>query len=225
MEKAKIIYDDLALVIMSGKKLSIVIGDLHIGRELKLSKQGVHVYGVSNSMSDRVIALSNKYKTKDLIILGDVKDSISRPHGAEFRLINEFFSSLSDFDIKIAKGNHDANLSLPDNVLMKKEIVFCGVGMLHGNAMPSSRIMMQRIIVIGHEHPAIRSDSNSLTPAYIIYSINPAMAAGRYKKFNSYAKLISMPSFNHLIVGNERLNISPLLKNNIFSKRSTVAAL
>ena len=140
-------------------------------------------------------------------------------------MLNEFFNGLLDFNIKISKGNHDANLSPPSNVVIKKEIIFCGVGMLHGNAMPTGRIMMQQTIVIGHEHPAIRSNDNSLIPAYMIYSINPKKASSRYKNFNRKAKLISMPSFNHLIVGSEDSHISPLLKNNIFSKSGAIAAI
>ena len=84
-------YDEPAAVVKNERKRYLVVGDLHIGRELKLAARGIRVYGYSLKMAERIASLMKEFKADGLVILGDVKESIPRPEAVEARLISSSF--------------------------------------------------------------------------------------------------------------------------------------
>jgi putative SbcD/Mre11-related phosphoesterase len=199
-------YDEPAAIIRQGAKRYLVVGDLHIGRELKLAKNGIKIYGSSELMADRIIALMKMHKAKGLVILGDVKDSIIRPDTTEIRIIHSFFKRLSGYELILVQGNHDAGLSDVAGLLKVKEYKIGKVGLTHGNALPSEELMQSEYIIAGHDHPAVMVDIESgghLEKAWIMLDIKPTIAAKSYKKPNKKIKLILMPAFNDLITGTD----------------------
>ena len=58
---------------------------------------------------------------------------------------------------------------------------------------------MKKYIILGHMHPAIKSDDR-FEKIWIISKIGRKIGS-RYKKFNVGIKLVMAPAFNDLIIG------------------------
>lgn len=221
-------YDEPAAVVKDGRKRYLVVGDLHIGKELKLAGKGIRIYGTTDLMADRIIALLKRYKTNRLVVLGDVKDSIIRPDSIETRIIQSFFKRLARYEVVLVQGNHDAGLGDIPGVVKVKEFRIGRVGLIHGNALPSVELMQSDCIMAGHDHPAAMSapfeEGGSLQKAWVILNANQKQASKLYEKANRGTKLVLMPAFNDLIIGNDieagRRILNPLIRKGIFSRRS-----
>lgn len=206
----------------------LVIGDLHIGMELELSRKGVHLFSATEHMSNRIKKIMNDFSLSKLIILGDVKHSILYPEVQETRLLKEFFKELSAFEIKIVGGNHDAHLSEIIGRAVEKELIVGNFGFLHGNRKPEDEMMGLDYIISAHDHLAVRikerGGASFEQKAWGIYSLSKKTARANYEKFNEKIKLVSIPAFNDLIIGKpierisqNRLNV--LLSSGIFTYR------
>ena len=225
----KFVYDEPAMMISAGGEDHLVVGDLHIGIELGLSRKGVHLFGATENMAERIKKIMKEFSLGKMIILGDVKNSILYPESSEVRLLKSFFESLSRFDISIVAGNHDAHLSEIIGHEVKRELVLDNFGFLHGNRKPDEPMMMLDCIISAHDHLAIKiKDRNGAIyeqKAWGIYKLSKSRAKLDYDRFNEKIRLVSMPAFNDLIMGVtvDRLSASrlnPLLSKGIFSLRS-----
>jgi uncharacterized protein len=223
------VYDEPALVMESGRSKYLVIGDLHIGMEIGFSKKGIHLFNATERMSDRIIKIMKEFSLNDIIILGDVKNSILYPETSEIRLLKEFFEQLKEFNIKIVSGNHDAHLDKIIEHEVEKELIIGNFGFMHGNRKPSEEMMTLDYIISAHDHIAVRiSEPNGAfydQKAWALYELNKEKAQSAYEKFNASIKLISMPAFNDLIIGtpvekSPREKLNPLLSADIFDHRS-----
>ena len=160
------VFEDRALVILSDDKAVLLIADLHLGFEYELYEtKGVSFPSQHNKMLERVSTLLEKYSASEVYIIGDVKHTITAHSHFNWSLIPEFMLAISELSSTyVIPGNHDGDLLplLPRNVTMldvhgtvigedKK------VGLVHGHAWPSSDILDSEILVIGHNHPTIRS--------------------------------------------------------------------
>ena len=224
----RFVYDEPAVIVKADETEYLVVSDLHIGMELGLSRKGVHIFGATNKMTERIRKIMKEFSLKDLIILGDVKESILYPETSEVRLLKDFFGKLDDFRINIIAGNHDAHLSEIIGHEVKKELIIGNFGFIHGNSRPDEKIMGLDYIISGHDHLAvrIREKSGALYEhkAWAIYKLNITKAKTEYQNFNKDIKLISMPAFNDLIMGTtiekgSKKRLNPLLSNGIFGYR------
>ncbi len=221
-------HDEPAAVVSEGRKRYLVVGDLHIGRELKLAGRGIRVYGTTDLMAERILALMRLHKARVLVILGDVKDSITRPDSAEMRILHSFFKRLSGFEVVIVQGNHDAGLGDMEGCRKVRELSLGKVGLIHGNALPSEELMEKDWIIAAHDHPAAMSapfeDGGTLEKAWVVMDIRYREASKLYDRPNKRAKLIMMPAFNDLIVGNDLEGggriLNPLVRKGIFSRKA-----
>jgi hypothetical protein len=228
IKNIKLIYEEAAAIVRDKSKRYVVIGDLHIGRELKLAGKGIRVYGTTELMADRTLALMKKHRAKVLVILGDVKDSITRPDSSEMRIIHSFFNQFLGCGVVLVQGNHDAGLGELGEVLKVKEFSIGDIGLIHGNALPSEELMQKDLIIAAHDHPAIMSapyeEGGNLEKAWVVLDVKPKEAAKLYGKPNKKIKLVLMPAFNDLIVGNDieggNRVLNPLIRKEIFNRRS-----
>ncbi|MGC8478489.1 MAG: metallophosphoesterase [Candidatus Micrarchaeia archaeon] len=227
--RIKFVYNEPALLIGSGRSKALVIGDLHIGVEQKLKGKGVHLYQFASRMAQKVSLLLKEFKAKRLILLGDIKESILYPEEVEAKAIRQFFSELSQYEIKIAGGNHDSHLSEITGINTESEIFQGDFALLHGHAMPSSEAMSKRYIISAHNHIAIsikdRKGGVYYSKAWLVSKAGEG-APRLYPNYNKEIKLVSMPAFNDLIAGTDasrfssKENLSPLFRNKIFNYES-----
>lgn len=219
----KFVYDEPAMVVNANGNEYLVVGDLHIGMELELYQKGVHLFNASDKIAARIKKIMKDFSLSKLIILGDVKHSILYPDVREIRLLKEFFNSLSDFEINIVAGNHDAHLSEIINHDVKKELIIENFGFVHGNRKPDENMMNLDYIVSAHDHLAVRIHEKKGAifeqKAWGIYKLNKTASKKYYKKVNPNIKLISMPAFNDLIMGKAIEKVSQNRINTMLSSR------
>ena len=139
-----------------------MIGDLHIGWEVTLGQQGIHVPSQTSKMLQRLIAIIEQKHPSRLILLGDVKHSVTGTELEEWRDVPEFFEKLIKLvpSIQVVVGNHDGNLEplTPSKVELLSPsgiALWSRFGLLHGHAWPSPELLGCEILILGHLHPAV----------------------------------------------------------------------
>jgi metallophosphoesterase superfamily enzyme len=206
------------------KERILAVGDLHIGYEAALVRDGIHVPGAEKGLGADILSAYNKTRAVRIVFLGDVKHSITYPDFMEYKLLGEFFRQFSGIEVHIAKGNHDSHLYY---VLKKvgaeadigNEIIINGIAFMHGTSLPSEQAMQCRYLVTAHAHPLVRI-AGKQKRAWIVSKTGTG-ARKRYKKYNKDILLFVAPAANSLVGGRE---ISPdmkkssvLFRNGIFN--------
>lgn len=222
----KFIYDEAAVIVPTPDGECLVIGDLHIGAEQGLVEKGFKLYDYTNRMAGRVSGLMDEFGLKNLIILGDVKDTVLYPKETERDALRQFFGALEAYKIRITTGNHDPHLSEIIPIETEDEIIIGNLAFMHGHRWPSDRAMRCRFIFAGHNHTAIRIKDRRgavyTQKAWLIAALDREISRGRYVDPNSTIRLVILPAFNDLILGmpispNRAENLSPLLRNGVFN--------
>ena len=100
------------MLLRKGENRVLVIADLHIGWEIALADQGIHVPSQTPRIKEKLLKLVDLYKPTSLLFLGDIKHTIARAELGEWRDIPDLFEALCQkvSDIKVVLGNHDGNL-------------------------------------------------------------------------------------------------------------------
>jgi len=224
-------YEEPAVIVRTGGKNYVVVGDLHIGAEKRVLKKGIRVYGSNMLMAERVARLAKEHNAKTVIILGDVKESVLYPDSWERKEIVNFFDKISDLNIMVARGNHDPHLEEIVKVKILDEIVIGEFAFVHGHIWPSENALRARWIMAGHNHMAVRiTDSNKGTyfeKAWLFSKPNLKKALKKYPNMNKKVELVVLPAFNDLIMGtpaNESINdnLSPLFRSGVFDYKNGV---
>ncbi len=162
MNTLKPIGSEPALLLRHKKERAVVVGDLHIGWEVTLSQQGIHIPSQTGKMLQRLRAIIEREHPSRLIMLGDVKHSVTGAELEEWRDVPEFFEQLLKLvpSIQVILGNHDGNLEplTPSKVEMLPPTgiaLWNRFGLLHGHAWPSPELLGCETLILGHLHPAV----------------------------------------------------------------------
>jgi len=150
-----------ALLAVSKNERTLIVADLHIGWEVPLTKEGVHVPSQTAKLQEKLLKIIKRVKPTTVLLLGDVKHTIAKAEVEEWRDVPEFFEALTGAveKIMVIPGNHDGNLEplLPENVkiLPLTGIKIEDTGFFHGHTWPSPELLECKSLVIGHLHPVI----------------------------------------------------------------------
>jgi len=162
MSRLKLAESEPALLLRRGKEKVLVVGDLHIGWEVTLARQGIHVPSQTSKMLLRLEAIIAKEHPNRLIMLGDVKHSVTGAELEEWHDVPEFFERLIAKVpiVQIIVGNHDGNLEplTPSKVELLPPsgiTLWDQYGLLHGHAWPTPAMLGCQTLILGHLHPAI----------------------------------------------------------------------
>lgn len=206
---------------------TVVVSDLHIGKEFKLARAGMHFPDASRRMAEQLLEICRKERSRSIIMLGDIKESIGYPPRDELDAIASFFHPLRQMNITIVKGNHDAHIGeilgrIGIGISPVSELLVGRIAMIHGNAMPSEKAMGKDYVIAGHSHIAV--DVNGIAQKGWLVAKVGSKAPDRYGRYNKRARLVVLPAFNSLITG-VRVNRNegwamPLLRNGIFDSAS-----
>ena len=203
----------------------MVIADLHIGWEMALSEQGIHVPSQMPKLLGKLQTLISAHEPETLLILGDLKYSVAKADMGEWHDVPDFFEGLSDRvkEVYVVRGNHDGNIEplLPGNVmtLPSTGVVFGEFGFFHGHRWPSPELLKCETLVMGHVHPVVvfrdpagfritrqvwvKTPCNGLELANILrqkYRVKPDKSrTGRTKP--KVKQLFIVPSFNEFLGG------------------------
>lgn len=157
----KLLTPHAALLVRKGSEKCLVISDLHIGWEVALSEEGVHVPSQTQKIIEKILSIMSSEKPDSVLLLGDIKHTIARIELEEWQDVPFFFEEISKnvAEVQVLLGNHDGNLEalLPDNVkiLPTRGTVIGEVGFFHGHTWPDVSLLRCETLVIGHVHPVV----------------------------------------------------------------------
>ena len=221
MAKSKIIPGFPALMIEDDKK-SLVITDLHLGFESKLSLNNVYL-GKNNTVDEttkEIELIISKTKPDSLILLGDVKSGIKSITKMEWDIIPVFFENISKLiDTVLVPGNHDASIEklIPNEITLasSKGIIIDDILLTHGHTMPTENFSQVNTIVMGHVHPVFFQEESLINGERVWASIK----CEKQKIFLSKSgelELIILPSFNKYFYTTQKKfykkSISPIIE-------------
>lgn len=195
---------------------ALVLADLHIGIEYDLSLSGINIPSQVERRIDRVLQYLESVNAQRIVLLGDVKHSISKTSPLERDDIPHFLRAVAEYvPVDILPGNHDAGLEylIPRDTRFGIEIhpskgySINGVGLVHGHTWPSIELLSCSYVVMGHNHPIIRLADPlgyvSSKPVWIRACFVEAVFRKRYPELGRYQnpRIIIMPAFNELVGG------------------------
>lgn len=217
------------MILSSGDRSSLLVADLHLGlhRELE-TRTGAVFDSEQEAITHDIEKLIRRYRVDNLWIVGDLKHSIGVDTGYNWSEIPKFLDRLSSrVNVTILPGNHDGEIRalVPRRVVIgdargctvwRGELVIAAV---HGHAWPSPEVLSADVIVMGHNHPAIRiihevplgsggrvRRRGMPVPVFLKMPLSRQCVA-RHARMNSRterrgeAVLFVMPSFNPLAAG------------------------
>ena len=185
-------YFGKCLIVESGKKKILVVGDLHLGYEEFLNRSGIFV---SRIMFDEMIQYFDRFfaeigNVNEIVLLGDVKHEF----GSIIKQEKDDSAKLFDYlgkkceKIIVIKGNHDKILEpLVRNrkkILLRDYFIEGKFCFLHGDknfnensknsrALASYKASSLEIfdkkvefIIMGHWHPAVRLSEGAKSEKY-----------------------------------------------------------
>ena len=152
----RFIYGEPALLINAKHSEWLVIGDIHIGAERRISDKGIKIYNLWEQMSRKLLSLAGTFSAKGIVLLGDIKDSILYPESWEQNDIKHFAKSLSNLEVVALRGNHDAHMDEIMGIKLVDEMMLGDYALLHGNKWPSKAAMSKKALITGHNHVAVR---------------------------------------------------------------------
>ncbi|MBP7087542.1 MAG: metallophosphoesterase, partial [Methanomassiliicoccales archaeon] len=150
---------DRPVLELVGEERVLCVGDLHIGIEADMRFRGVIVPSQTHRMEKELKDLAEGVDR--LVVIGDVKHQVPGSTKQEHIEVPRFFNSLLNHypRIDLVKGNHDTDIErmLPSRVTVHDQggFVMDDVGFVHGHAWPSEEVMSSRLLVMGHNHPAV----------------------------------------------------------------------
>jgi uncharacterized protein len=205
-------YSILGLTLYLKKQGILVIGDLHIGYEEAMNKEGIMIprFQFKEIMSS-LDAVFKKVKPKRIILLGDVKHefgTISNQEWHDTLKLLDYLQARSK--VILIRGNHDKvmgpiadrkKIEIRDNYSAEKYF-FC-----HGDRTfdDTRDFKKSKAVIIGHEHPAIGIREGARLEKFKCFLF------GQYKK----KELVVIPSLNLVTEGTDVLKektISPFIK-------------
>jgi putative SbcD/Mre11-related phosphoesterase len=160
--KAIPLFPHPALLLEKGGERALVIADLHIGWEMALSEQGIHIPSQTRRFLERILGLIRDHEPSLLILLGDVKHTIAKADMAEWRDVPEFLDALrrSVREVVLVPGNHDGGIDplLPSGIKMLGASgmrLWDRYGLLHGHAWPGPELLECDLLIMAHMHPTV----------------------------------------------------------------------
>ena len=150
-----------ALLATENNKKTVVVADLHIGWEVSLAQEGVHVPSQTIKLQRKLGEIIRAVKPERMLFLGDIKHTIAKAEVEEWQDIPQLFENITKYvnEMLVIPGNHDGNLEplLPENV---KILPLTGTrigdaGFFHGHTRPSPELLACKNLVIGHFHPVV----------------------------------------------------------------------
>ncbi len=205
----------------------LIISDIHLGFEHNLLKKGIMIPSRTKLLIEKLRRLQARTKAKNLLVLGDLKDSYNRINKSEWKDVPVFLRYCSENfkETIITKGNHDGmleKLNLFENVKIFKQVIFefkdKKIGFIHGHSWPDKFLIEEcEIIIMGHSHPSYVFNNHlgqlNTMSAWFISEVNKLKLRKNYpSRLNKVflEKIIIVPCFNDFFNGSDE-KLGPLM--------------
>jgi putative SbcD/Mre11-related phosphoesterase len=209
-------------LVLEGQRRYLIVTDLHIGFESNLAQNKIFVgkNTALNEFLDEIYFLIETQRPNELILLGDIKSSISKISKSEWDEVPQFLQSLQKkIDITIVPGNHDANIQrlVPNGVSLISSIgmVTENVLLTHGHTVPTENFGHVDKIIMGHIHPVFFDEDSVLHGQQVWVSIK-TKRKNIFPSSSGELEIVIMPSFNHYFYASRKKqykkSISPIVE-------------
>jgi putative SbcD/Mre11-related phosphoesterase len=148
--------------ILLEKEGLLVAADLHIGLEDESEEKGIHIPApILPTVIKHVITPAKDLGCRGVILLGDVKHEFAEVTEPEWFGVKKLISKLREhsLDVEVVRGNHDnyiikvlKELGVP---LHDPYLELSGILLTHGHKPLTVDGRGCRVVILGHEHPAI----------------------------------------------------------------------
>lgn len=202
----------------------LVVADLHIGLEWELREAGFILPSQTEKTIDSLVSILKDTEPEKLVILGDIKHNIPKTSKQEWSEIPDLIRAVQEFvdEVEILPGNHDGGIRrmVTDDVHIgiPKGTTIGEVGLFHGHAWPSEKVMKSRVAITAHNHPVVVfvDKLGMRTSKRCWMRTNFRRKSERYPKMPG--ELIMMPAYNEFCggtpVNDPKSNfLGPLLSN------------
>ncbi len=208
-------------LILEGKKKYLIVTDIHIGFEDRLTSNEIFI-GKNSTINETIqdiLEIIDTEKPDSLILLGDIKSSIKNISKSEWNEIPMFFEKIREkCEITLIPGNHDANIQrlIPDNISMISStgMVEENVLLTHGHTMPSENFSHVDKIIMGHVHPVFFQEDSVINGQRVWVSIKTEKEK-IFPNKSGELEIIIIPSFNKYFYATHRKkykkSISPII--------------
>ena len=201
----EIIENTPALIV---DRKTLIVSDLHYGRVFIRDIKTLNE--VLSYETKKLLNLVMLYKPKTIIINGDLKEALGKPHKAISEHINILLEKLLSHvrEIIIVRGNHDGKLDemLKQYILTSVKITaeetisVSGSNVLvsHGHRkLDYEELSRVDIVISGHIHPALKIVGNALrVKCWAMFDV-----LLRQNDVSKKVKWILMPAFSSFISG------------------------
>ncbi|UCD92982.1 MAG: metallophosphoesterase [Methanobacteriota archaeon] len=185
----------------------LVVADLHIGIEEELKEAGFILPSQTEKMIDSLVTILKDTKPEKIIILGDLKHNIPMTSKQEWSEIPDIIRAAQEYvdEIEILPGNHDGgirNMVADDvHIGISKGNTIGEVGLFHGHAWPSEKVMKSKVAITAHNHPVVVfvDKLGMRTSKRCWMRTNFRRKSERYSKMPK--ELVVMPAFNEFCGG------------------------
>ncbi len=214
---------DLGLFVKKEKVL--ILSDMHIGQEAAMNSDGILIPRFQfKDLKKKTRNILEETKPKTIILNGDIKHGFGGISREEWKHALEYIDIIQEYgNVIIIKGNHDKiiepiskrkGIDTVDHYLINKDIYVC-----HGDFIPDDcEYKTSKIVIIGHEHPAIGLRNNNRVEKYKCFLKGTYEKRRLFKEKNKAKTLLVMPSMNQLTEGTDVLSeklLSPFLKQSL----------
>ncbi|MCX8204227.1 MAG: metallophosphoesterase [Candidatus Nezhaarchaeota archaeon] len=227
------------VAVIEGLEKVLIAADLHIGFERELAQLGINIPSQVEKLFTKLQRIISRVKPDRVILLGDVKHGVPAITDQEWSDLPVFFERLIELGVKVEVilGNHDGGLEplTPRQVEIhdSRGITIEGVGLIHGHAWPSSKLLKCKVLLMGHNHPVIEFRDQlgfrEVAPTWLSMEVNAKSRSllskevevggeGAYRSLK-LKKVVVMPAFNTLLSGkpinteDNRKLLGPLLES------------
>ena len=209
------------VLVLEGRRKSLIITDIHIGFESGMASNEIFVG--KNSATDELIEeltqIIDAEKPDSIILLGDVKTSIKNITKIEWEQVPLFFKKIKEkCDVVLVPGNHDANIQrlAPENISMISAagMVEENILLTHGHTMPPESFSHVNKIIIGHLHPVFFQEDSIINGQRVWVSIKTEKE-NVFPSRRGELEIVIVPSFNKYFYATHKReykkSISPII--------------
>ena len=198
------------VLVLEGKKKSIIAADIHIGFENSMALNGIFIgkNSTTNESIQELTEIIDLEKPDSVILLGDVKSSIKNITSSEWDEVPLFFKKIREkCDVILVPGNHDANIQrlIPDNISMISSTGMADENILftHGHVMPSDNFSHVDKIIMGHLHPVFFQEGSIINGQRVWVSIKTEKE-NIFPNKTGEIEITILPSFNKYFYATHR---------------------
>ncbi|WP_205099798.1 metallophosphoesterase [Candidatus Nitrosotenuis uzonensis] len=217
-------------LMLEGTRKYLIVTDMHIGFEAELAQKKIFVgrNTILQELLDEMHDIIKSQKPDEVILLGDIKSSISKISNNEWNEVPKFLKELSNMaDVSIIPGNHDGNIQqlIPENInlISSAGMIIENTLLTHGHTLPSENFAEVDKIIIGHVHPVF-FDENSILNGQQIWISLKTKKENLFPSKSGQLEIIIVPSFNRYFYATKRTQYRKSISPIIEKIRSSVSA-